>query len=130
MAYYEDNIEFLRCECHCPEHIVVISVNDNGFDEEPFPPEFYIETQANQWRPFYKRIWVALKYIFGAELVWDNTMVHKDDIPKLQSALDHYNYLAEKSAKKRLDKAKDQCILGIMVLASPYFVTLDNGNNR
>ena len=105
MAFYEDEQVFLRCECHCPEHIVVISVSDNAFDGEPLPPDFYIETQANQWRPFYKRIWVALKYIFGAELVWENTIVHKDDIPKLQSAINHYNYLAEKYAKKTLDKS-------------------------
>ena len=104
MIFYEDRIEFLQCECHCPEHIVVVSVYDNTLDGELLPPDLCFETQANKWRPFYSRIWTAIKYIFGSKLEWDSTIVHKDDIPKIQAALNHYNFLLEKYNKKTLDK--------------------------
>jgi len=104
MTFYEDRTEFLRCECHCPEHIVVVSVYDNSLDKETLPPDLCIETQANQWRPFYSRIWTAIKYIFGSKLEWDSTIVHKEDIPKLKAAIAHYEFLSQNYDKKTLDK--------------------------
>lgn len=72
----------------------------------PYKPDFYIDVQTRQWRPFWKRFWPALKYIFGAELTWDNVIVHQDDIPKLRAAIDHYNKLLKNNKKKPLDKVK------------------------
>ena len=93
MTYYEDRKEFLTCECHMPEHIIVISVSDNSYNNEIYPPDLIFEMQARRWEPFWRRIWTALKYMFGAELVWDETIVTKDDIPKLENAIKHYKKL-------------------------------------
>ena len=89
---------FLSCECNDPEHTVIVSVFDWG-DIMPYKPDFYIDVQASTWKPFHKRVWAALKYIFGANLVWDNVIVDRKDIPKLQAAIDHYNNLLDKEKK-------------------------------
>jgi hypothetical protein len=49
-------------------------------------------------------VWAAIKYIFGAELTWNDVIVQKDDIPKIQAAIDHYNKLLKNKDKKVVDK--------------------------
>lgn len=100
---HEDLKVFLSCECTSPEHTVIVSVFDWNH-EMPYKPDFYIDVQVTQFRQFHKRVWAALKYIFGAELTWDNVIVQKEDIPKLQAAIDHYNKLLKNNKKKPLDK--------------------------
>jgi hypothetical protein len=94
---HKDLKVFLSCECSDPEHIVIVSV----WDWDDSHPDFNISVQARNWKPFYKRVWAALKYIFGADLVWDDVLVDRKDIPKLQAAIDHYNNLLDK--EKKLD---------------------------
>lgn len=89
---------FLSCDCNDPEHTVIVSVWDWSYDKVSVA-DFNISVQAKNWKPFHKRVWAALKYIFGADLVWDDVLVTKDDIPKLQSAIDHYNKILDKDNK-------------------------------
>ena len=96
---------FLSCECHCPEHTVIVSVFDWG-NEMPYKPDFIIDIQASNFRPFWKRFIPALKYIFGAELTWNDVIIQKEDIPKLQAAINHYNKLLKNNDKKVVDKVK------------------------
>lgn len=53
---YEE--EYVNCECHSPEHTFKIS-----FDKEE--GELYLQVFLTTWEPWYKRIWPAVKYIFG-----------------------------------------------------------------
>ena len=89
---------FLSCDCNDPEHTVIVNVWDWS-DNNHNIADFNICVQARNWRPFHKRVWAALKYIFGADLVWDDVIVSKNDIPKLQAAIDHYNNLLDKTNK-------------------------------
>jgi hypothetical protein len=91
---------FLSCECSSPEHTIVVQVFDWG-DNMPYKPDFIVNVQASNYRSFYKRVWAALKYIFGSDLVWNDVIVDRKDIPKLQAAIDHYNNLLDK--EKKLD---------------------------
>ena len=96
---------FLSCECNDPEHTVIVSVWDWS-DDEHLIADFNMSVQARNWKPLHKRVCAALKYIFGADLVWDDVLVTKDDIPKLQAAIDHYNKLLKNNKKKVVDKVK------------------------
>jgi len=100
---HDDLTVFLSCECHSPDHTIIIQVYDWG-DNLPYKPDFIVNVQASNYRPFYKRVWAALKYIFGADLIWNDVILQKDDIPKLQAAIDHYNKLLENNNKKAVDK--------------------------
>lgn len=94
---------FLSCECQSPDHTVIIQVYDWG-DSMPYRPDFFIEVQATNYKPFHKRVWAAIKYIFGAELTWNDIIVQKEDVPKIQAAIDHYNKLLKNKEKKVVDK--------------------------
>jgi len=95
---HDDLKVFLSCECSSAEHTIVVQVFDWGNDM-PYTPDFIVNIQAVNYRPFRKRVWAALKYIFGADLVWDDVIVDKKDIPKLQAAIDHYNKLLDNNKK-------------------------------
>jgi hypothetical protein len=95
---HDDLKVFLSCECSSPEHTIVVQVFDWG-DNLPYKPDFIVNVQASNYRSFYKRVWAALKYIFGADLIWNDVIVDRKDIPKLQAAIDHYNNLLDKEKK-------------------------------
>jgi hypothetical protein len=89
---------FLSSECHSPDHTIVVQVFDWG-NEMPYKPDFIVNVQASNYRSFYRRVWAALKYVFGADLIWNDVIVDRKDIPKLQAAIDHYNNLLDKEVK-------------------------------
>jgi len=95
---HDDFKVFLSCECSSPEHTIVVQVFDWG-DNLPYKPDFIVNVQASNYRPFYRRVCAALKYIFGADLIWNDVIVDRKDIPKLQAAIDHYNNLLDKEVK-------------------------------
>ena len=95
---HDDLKVFLSCECGSAEHTIVVQVYDWG-NEMPYTPDFIVNIQAVNYRPFHKRVWAALKYIFGSDLVWDDVLVDRTDIPKIQAAIDYYNNLLDKNKK-------------------------------
>jgi hypothetical protein len=95
---HDDLKVFLSCECGSAEHTIVIQVFDWG-NEMPYNPDFIVNIQAVNYRSFFKRVWAALKYVFGSDLVWDDVLLDRKDIPKLQAAIDHYNNLLDNNKK-------------------------------
>ena len=75
--------EYFDCECSSSEHTLRFCYFEpykgDGFIE---PAELYAEIHLNQYRSFWKRIWVAIKYVFGYKCQyghWDVwTLNHKD----------------------------------------------------
>jgi hypothetical protein len=95
---FGDIREYLECDCYDIEHLVCIDVTQ--WDED-WPPEFSLQTQARQWRPFHRRVWAALKYIFGSPLVWDGTALNKEKVDKLQLVINEfYKMYADFEAKR------------------------------
>jgi hypothetical protein len=57
-----ENRYFIECSCGCPDHKLTF---DAIFDEEDkFPPVYEVGFVSDWGEPFYKRIWMALKFIF------------------------------------------------------------------
>jgi len=67
------------CSCESSQHLVV-------FTKDEDQDELCIEVQLIQHRNIIKRIWTAVKYVFGYKSVyghWDCTLMNKTEINKL-----------------------------------------------
>lgn len=52
--------QYLDCACSTLDHTFAVNV-DTSDDHLPL----WIDFHLCMWRPWYKRIWLAIKYIFG-----------------------------------------------------------------
>ena len=79
-----DDITTFQCVCHSPEHNLQIEY-DNDVDTIMFT------VHLNQYRNIFKRIWVAIKYIFGYGCrygQWDVFELQRQDITKFKEILE------------------------------------------
>lgn len=76
--------KYFECQCHSPEHTLKFV-----YDSEN--KELYSEIFLNQYRNFFKRSWVAIKYIFGYKCKYghfDCFIFKNDDIVKFKNLLE------------------------------------------
>lgn len=52
---------YIECQCSSVEHIVKVAIDEE--EAEPYS-KVWFEFLLNHWRPWYKRIWIGLKYMF------------------------------------------------------------------
>ena len=83
-----DKVIHLDCDCHSPEHIIRYSLWAWDYNDRP---EMFVEVQAGHYLPWYKRIWPAIKYMFGIPgLDWHEAIIRPQDVDKLTSMLEEY----------------------------------------
>ena len=78
--------EYFDCICSSSDHTIrfVYFADEDGivdFDDAGL----YLEVQLVQWRNIFKRIWVAIKYIFGYQCRyghWDCWELRREDCKK------------------------------------------------
>ena len=93
--------EFFQCECHTREHMVVVNIY--GWDSDD--PDFIMAVTADHHLPWYRRIWPAIRYVFGQpSLRWHDIIIRPSDIHRLQGCIDAY-HLCIREAQSRIDKA-------------------------
>jgi hypothetical protein len=66
---------FVICTCQTPEHII-------RFMYDKADNELYTEVYLNNYNSFFKRCWIALKYILGYKSKyghWDSTIINKQE---------------------------------------------------
>lgn len=77
---------FIECECLDPSHLMYIQY-DSYYDE------IIINNQMNHYLPWYKRIYVAIKFIFKLKNKynshWDCTMINEEKRLKLKEFLEN-----------------------------------------
>lgn len=74
---------FFECQCSSDEHILKFI-----YDEED--KELYTTIYLSQYRNIFKRIWVAVRYIFGYKCkfgMWDCFLFKNEDIKELSELL-------------------------------------------
>ncbi len=75
-----DGTEYFECDCGAVEHTLRFVINkEDG--------EIYTEIYLNQHRSWYKRVWVAIKYVFGYTSRyghWDCWTLHGKDVARLK----------------------------------------------
>ena len=83
---YNDKKEILICECGSFEHQIIIV-------EYPEDQEVYVEVHLSNYRDFWKRLWVGIKYAFGYKCrfgEFDSIIIRKEDHQKLINLLEKY----------------------------------------
>lgn len=75
-------IEYFTC-CGSPEHILRVQ---KGFDDDW---NICMDIQLSHLLPWYKRVWVGLKFMFGStdNQYWDSVMLNTDDVKRLKELL-------------------------------------------
>ena len=90
-------VHYTACNCGSPDHIVRFS-----YDNEMEGDELcWIEVQLRQWRPFWKRIYVAIRYVLGYESRyghWDCATIDLKEGRKLRNFLNSAIAEREKTA--------------------------------
>lgn len=61
MHYKEDRSEWIQCECHSHDHLLHVYL-DTEYDEDT--AALYISPLLNFRPNFFRRIWIAIKYVF------------------------------------------------------------------
>ena len=82
--YNEDEMLHSTCSCYSTEHTLRWSYDTSE-------KEFYTEVFLNQYRSFFKRVWIAVKYVFGYKCRyghWDCTLLNENEAIKLRDFID------------------------------------------
>jgi hypothetical protein len=84
---------YVECECHSVEHVVRYTFYPDDALYDPADRLVYVTMFLNQYRSFWKRIWVAIKYVFGYKCKYghfDCTMVNVDEATNLRNFLNEF----------------------------------------
>jgi hypothetical protein len=98
--------QFFVCECGDPDHMMVVKVeNWNGNDSAP---DFLIQIEASQYLPWYRRVVVAIGYIFGDRLSWNDMILNRHAVERLAICIREYRHRHEIVARQgKLDFGKE-----------------------
>ena len=88
-----DGSWFLECQCGSDEHTLRFVLSEDKLSKNPDAPEYYCSIYLNQWRNVFKRIWVAIKYVFGYKCKyghWDNWTLDISDVKYMRKMLEAF----------------------------------------
>lgn len=78
-----DGNHYIECECNSDEHVLRYT-----FDLED--KIIYTSVFLRHWRPWYQRVWIAIKYIFGYKCKYghfDCTSMGPDEVEQLRRVI-------------------------------------------
>lgn len=81
---------YFQCDCASQEHTI-------GIDFDTVDKEVALHTQLFQHRNVFKRVWVAIKYVFGYECKyghWDTMIMNEEKFMDLYTLMSRYIYTA------------------------------------
>lgn len=82
--------EFFECICATEEHTIRFKLDTDD-------TELYASVFLNQYRGFFGRLWIAIKYLFGYKCKyghWDCTELRPEDADRLIALLQEYKRLS------------------------------------
>lgn len=94
-----DIFENFECICTSDEHRLSFRLqnfNAGNDDDCPDQVELYISIFLNNYQSFWKRIWIAMKYIFGYKCQyghWDQWSLRHEDADKLINLIKNFKEL-------------------------------------
>jgi len=96
---------FLICDCSSPEHH--LNFRFLHFDDERYAGDetgaIYVSTFLNTYRGIFKRIWIAIKYIFGYKSKygeWDEIILNDEKRERLRRYLNKVARIEKKGNAK------------------------------
>jgi len=103
-----DGTKHFDCSCGSPQHTLRFVLD---FWSDDHLPTIYTDLQMAHYLPWYKRTWVAIKYIFGYDTVdhYGSWELDAADADKMIAMLTEYKeanakYLASNVAKAKTEK--------------------------
>lgn len=94
--------EFFDCQCISCEHTLRFMYFEEELETEKHISQtanLYLTIQLDKY-PWYKRIWMGIKYIFGYRCkygYYNEWIMHPDDIPRLKALLDKFEKFYEEN---------------------------------
>ena len=88
-----DNEILLLCDCSSDEHQLIVRWDDED-------NEVYVSVHLANYMGFWKRLWHAMKYVFGYKSrygAFDEVILRKEDADNLQKVVDHLRSCNHKS---------------------------------
>lgn len=83
------------CQCHSLDHMLQVSY-------DPDDPQLYVTIHLEPHRPWWKRVWRAITYVFGVQARfgdWDEFLLNADDVKNIRGILNRYDADWEKVSK-------------------------------
>ena len=80
-----DNEILLLCDCSSEEHQLIVRWDNDD-------REVYVSVHLANYMGFWKRLWHAVKYVFGYKSrygAFDEVILRKEDADNLQKVVDH-----------------------------------------
>jgi len=102
--------EHFECQCSSDEHTLKFTLDETTGDFDDL--EIWTSVFLNQYRPWWKRLWVAVRYIFGYKSRygdWDCFIMRGEDIDRMMKMLQKYKDLEAKlQAKQAAEQALER----------------------
>lgn len=89
---------FFSCTCGDYNHLV-------RFELDPEYGEVYLTVRLNSYEPWWKRVWIAVKYVFGyphAYGHYDVTILREEDFVRLHAILDRAQFALRQQRSKEV----------------------------
>ena len=93
MNDHDPRTHYFDCECSSPEHTLRFVFDTVSLWDEAEKPQIYTEIYLDQYRNVFKRIWIAIKYIFGYKCRyghWDCWCLNEKDAYRLKELCEEY----------------------------------------
>ena len=84
---------YVECQCSDFNHVFRFVLDERDGD-------LWLEVQLNLWRPWYKRLWSAIRFVFGRPEAYghfDTTHLREEDYVKLHALLDRSALIKRKT---------------------------------
>lgn len=101
---------YLECECAYPGHTirVLYEPGQAKFNEDP---TLYLDVQFPVV-PWHKRVWIALRYVFGKQEVWTDHCLTDESIVSLGKIIQKYRLVKTLRHAIRAKKARKEAERG------------------
>lgn len=91
------DLEHSYFECRCTDfgHVFRLTL-------DPDDGDLYLDVNLDCYLPWYKRMWVAIKYVFGYHhscASYDSTIIKYEDLPRMKDIFDR----SEQLTRQRLE---------------------------
>lgn len=93
-----DGSYFIECECGSDEHTLRYTIDAEN-------KTIYTSVFLRHWQPWYKRVWIAIKYIFGYRCKYghfDCTLMGPEQIDQLRKMIVKYDFLTHAERNEKL----------------------------
>lgn len=98
-----DNEILLLCDCSSEEHQMIVRWDNDD-------KEVYVSVHLANYMGFWKRLWHAVKYVFGYKCrygAFDEVILRKEDADNLQKVVDHLRVAKTKRDTRMGDGQKE-----------------------